>query len=264
MSMVTKKDIAVTSYVIETQKLTAPIRLVVITDLHNSLYGEHQRQLLSTVNAQSPDAVLFVGDIFHTTKNEPHALEALAALGAAYPCYFVTGNHERRIQETDSIDKTLLDAVERRGVTVLNGVWDQATFNGQNLQLCGLADLSYRSNGMLGQLARVGGPSDRTSFCILMCHRPDQFGSMLPQGFDLMVSGHTHGGQWRVPFAPNGVYAPGQGWFPKYAGGRFDFDSQTLIVSRGLSKQPFLLPRFGNPPELVVVTLAPKGSGPQS
>lgn len=255
LSMLTKKEIATTSYTIRTPKLAAPIRLVVIADLHNALYGQNQRQLLDAVDGQRPDLVLFVGDIFHLNEKEPHALRALSALGAAYPCYFVTGNHERRARNAAA----LIQAVESCGVTVLGGAWAMVNFNGQALQICGLANLPGGSGAMLRQLAQAGGPPDGERYSLLMCHCPEQFADMLPYGFDLMLSGHTHGGQWRAPFLQNGIYAPGQGWFPQYAGGRFDFDSQTLIVSRGLSKQPALLPRFGNPPELVMVELLPKG-----
>ena len=87
---------------------------------------------------------------------------------------------------------------------------------------------------------------------------PNRVNSFLRYGFDLVLSGHTHGGQFVIPHVLNGLYAPGQGIFPKFGGGKYVFESQTLIVSRGLSQKPLWLPRLGNPPELCLVTLQPK------
>jgi predicted MPP superfamily phosphohydrolase len=82
--------------------------------------------------------------------------------------------------------------------------------------------------------------------------------SYLPYGFDLMLSGHTHGGQIILPGLLNGLYAPGQGFFPKFAGGRYELDNMTLIIGRGLARKPLWLPRVFNPPELVLVDLKPE------
>lgn len=71
--------------------------------------------------------------------------------------------------------------------------------------------------------------------------------------FDLILSGHTHGGQVRLPFI-NGLYAPNQGIFPRYGGGLYKHNETTHIISRGLSVMRFP-PRIGNPPELVIITL---------
>ncbi|MPN49853.1 hypothetical protein SDC9_197477 [bioreactor metagenome] len=99
-------------------------------------------------------------------------------------------------------------------------------------------------------------------FSILAIHVPNDVESYLPYGFDLMLSGHTHGGQIILPRVLNGLYAPGQGLLPKYGGGRYDFEGQTLIISRGLARKPIWLPRVFNPPELVLVDLKPAESLP--
>ncbi len=71
----------------------------------------------------------------------------------------------------------------------------------------------------------------------------------------MVLSGHAHGGQWRIPFLLNGLYAPNQGLFPKYAGGRYDYENGTLIVSRGLARESTPMPRIFNRPELVIVDI---------
>ena len=91
---------------------------------------------------------------------------------------------------------------------------------------------------------------------MLLSHRPELVDIYRGSGFDLVVSGHAHGGQVRIPGLVNGLFAPCQGWFPQYAGGVYALGSTTLVVSRGLCRNE--LPRVFNRPELVVLTLSPQ------
>ena len=94
---------------------------------------------------------------------------------------------------------------------------------------------------------------------MLLCHFPEDIDYYRSFGkFDLILSGHAHGGQWRLPFSQNGLFSPGEGLFPKYSGGRFDFDDCTMIVSRGLARIKTVIPRIFNNPELVVIDLLPR------
>ena len=93
------------------------------------------------------------------------------------------------------------------------------------------------------------------SFNLLLIHAPDNFEDYARLGFDLVLCGHTHGGQWRIPGLLNGIYAPGQGLFPKYAGGLYEKDGTTMIVSRGLAKESTYIPRIFNRPELVIIDI---------
>ena len=83
-------------------------------------------------------------------------------------------------------------------------------------------------------------------------HRPDYIDLYRQYPFDLVLSGHTHGGQVCIPLLVNGLFAPNQGWLPKYAGGQYDVEGTCLVISRGLSYNP-RLPRVFNPPEVVIV-----------
>ena len=89
---------------------------------------------------------------------------------------------------------------------------------------------------------------------ILIAHRPERIEDYKQYSFDLVLSGHAHGGQVRIPGIMNGLYAPHQGLFPKYAGGMYTHDNLTHIVSRGLSVNS-RLPRIFNPPELVIISI---------
>ena len=100
--------------------------------------------------------------------------------------------------------------------------------------------------------------ADSGNFNVLLAHYPEQIEYYRSFGkFDLILSGHAHGGQWRIPGILNGLYAPNQGLFPEYAGGRYDFEDSVMIVSRGLSRTKEIIPRIFNNPELVIIDIVP-------
>ena len=106
------------------------------------------------------------------------------------------------------------------------------------------------------QLDAALAQAEEGTFTLLMAHRPELIDKYAAAGFDLVVSGHAHGGQVRIPGLVNGLCAPNQGWFPKYAGGEYHLRSTTMIVSRGLSTQKqWYVPRVFNRPELLIVTV---------
>ena len=105
------------------------------------------------------------------------------------------------------------------------------------------------------QLDALKAQAQEANFTILLTHRPELFERYVARGFDLVLCGHAHGGQWRIPGVLNGLLAPNQGLFPPYAGGRYERGNTTMIVSRGLAKETTFVPRILNPPELVVVTI---------
>lgn len=241
----------VVRYEVVSEKVTAPVRLAVISDLHSCAYGGGQRTLLDAVAAQAPDAVLMTGDIVDDELPEENAWTAIAGLAEAYPCFYVTGNHEWRISDTERV----LQQMESLGVTVLRGESAALEANGVTLSVCGVDDPDSGASG--AQLAEVGNAVTDNNFTVLLAHRPERIGEYLAYPFDLVLSGHAHGGQWRIPGVLNGLYAPQQGLFPRYAGGRYDFDGTTFIVSRGLARESTWVPRIFNRPELVIVDIVP-------
>ena len=146
-------------------------------------------------------------------------------------------------------------AAEAHGVTALNGEALPLEVNGQHLLLCGLSDPrespAFEENlSALNQQAQ-----NAETFTLLLSHRPARIEQYLPGGWDLILSGHAHGGQWRLPGVQNGLLAPDEGLFPRYSGGRFDLDGTAFIVSRGLARESTRVPRLFNPPELVLVDI---------
>ncbi|MBR4319366.1 MAG: metallophosphoesterase, partial [Oscillospiraceae bacterium] len=114
---------------------------------------------------------------------------------------------------------------------------------------------SKNSNSTEQQLKLLNETAQNGNYTILLSHRPELFPLYENCQFDLVLSGHAHGGQWRIPYLLNGLYAPNQGLFPEYAGGKYQSGQVTMLVSRGLARESTKLPRFYNRPELVVIDL---------
>ena len=113
-----------------------------------------------------------------------------------------------------------------------------------------------RSTPYAEQIKRLIASVDDGIFTILLSHRPERIEELLPLKPDLVLSGHAHGGQWRIPFIlENGLLSPNQGLFPKYTNGEYFFGDMELIVSRGLARESTAVPRVFNRPEIVVITL---------
>lgn len=239
------------TYTILTPKVSAPVRLAVLSDLHSCVYGRGQRTLLEAAAAAGPDAVLMAGDMVDDAMPEEPAWTAIQALAAEYPCFYVTGNHEWWTGEAERICRRMEDL----GVRVLRGEAVFTELNGQRLGLCGVDDPD--SGTLETELKRAGADIGEEHFTVLLAHRPEKIGLYLEYPFDLVVSGHAHGGQWRLPGLVNGLFAPGQGLFPAYAGGCYAFGGTSLVVSRGLARESTRIPRLFNRPEVVLVDILP-------
>ena len=238
-------------YTIETDKLTEPIRLAVLTDYHGCDYGDG---LIPAIASLQPDAVLLVGDMFSADGDPNDELVFFVKLAEIADTYYVTGNHEYWEYDVPS----LLQLVDKAGVTVLDQRAAELTVDGQTLNICGIPD-PYAYVDTSVALEQASSNINHEAYTILLAHRPELIETYAAtQSFDLVLSGHAHGGQVRIPFLVNGLCAPNQGWFPKYAGGRYEVDGTTMIVSRGLSTQRQMgVPRIFNRPELVLVSSVP-------
>lgn len=244
------------TYTVVSPKLTAEVRLAVVTDFHSS---DNADDVVAMVASCAPDAVLLVGDLFDDdTQNRPteRTLSLMRQLSAQYPCYYVSGNHEAWTGEMDA----LYQQTEEAGVTVLRMSSGVLTVRGQRIALCGIPDpyemVFSGAPDTEEQLRQALEDVDSADFTVLLAHRPELLAKYAQFPLDLVVSGHAHGGQVRIPGVLNGLYAPNQGWFPKLAGGAYTQDGTTLIVSRGLAVRT-RLPRIFNRPEVVLVRCVP-------
>lgn len=255
------QGLAVRHYTEAADKVASAVRLAVLADLHSTIYGDEQEELLQAIRREKPDIILLVGDIADDVVPHDGTKQLLSAIGTEYPCYYVTGNHEYWSDEIASIK----EMIRSYGVTILEGDTEIVEIGGQKIRLCGVDDpegfdrLSYMDNGLAEgwkkQFEACRAETGDSIYSVLLSHRPELTEQYWDSGFDLVVAGHSHGGQVRIPGILNGLLAPNQGWFPKYAGGRYQLGETVLIVSRGLSISR--LPRIFNPPELVIVALEP-------
>ena len=211
------------------------------------------------------------GDIFDDVKEDTNTEEFLAGIADRYPCYYVTGNHECW-GGTYRFDKQMA-ILEKYNIPVLSGKTVTLDINGETINLCGVDDpdvymvrtdaendpegyvqaQTNKEGTFVDTLTALSDAADENAFTILLSHRPEYYEIYTNYAFDLVLCGHAHGGQWRIPLLLNGLYAPHQGIFPKYAGGRYDSEDMTMIVSRGLAKETTKVPRIFNRPELVVI-----------
>lgn len=243
-------------YTVESNKITNPIRIALITDLHSCKYGENQIQLIEAVESQNPDLIMMSGDIFDDQIPDINTEYFLKGIAEKYPCYYVTGNHEHWSGSEKFARK--MEILEKYNVKILSGTVDTIEINNNTINICGVDDPANRSGiGFKAQLKQTDKLSQNGNYTILLSHRPEYFELYTDHNFDLVLSGHAHGGQWRIPGILNGLYAPDQGLFPEYAGGKYQREDTVMIVSRGLARESTSIPRIYNRPELVIIELEP-------
>ncbi len=228
------------------------LRILHLSDLHGARYGERQSGLARIAEEFRPDLIAITGDLIDATCDERAAEALLEAMTAAAPTYCVTGNHEAWEKTVGNpAYQRLMDAFERTGARLLRG----ETVEIGGVTLTGADDLLFEGGfheypAYLNRLGLQAGGEYR----ILLAHRPDMMEEYAQAGFDLTLTGHAHGGQIRLPLI-GGLFAPGQGWFPKYTSGLYEHPcGGKMIVSRGLGNT-VRVPRIFNDPEAGLITL---------
>lgn len=235
------------NYTVKSRKITGKIRVAAVSDFHSCHYGKNNIKLINAIIEQDPDIVIFPGDTIDDRVCPQKAFEFVRTLAEIYPCYYVTGNHEYYRDKGTEIKKIIASL----GVTVLEGDTVRYEKDGAEIEICGLDDKYVGEEIWRSQLQALS--PNREKFTLLLSHRPDLMPEYVKLGVDLAVSGHAHGGQLIIPGVLNGLYAPYQGLFPKYAGGIYTEGETSMIVSRGLMRESW--PRIMNPPELVIIDL---------
>ena len=229
-------------------------KILQVADLQNKVFGRNQKPLLKKINDSSPDIIVITGDLLdrHEGRTDvDSAMDFIHEIIDIAPVYFVSGNHEHQSGEYDALLEELISA----GVTVLDNGKSIIDRNGETITLIGLADKSVNQyyDKMLHTL--MAGQED--SFNILLSHRPELFETYVQENIDLAFTGHAHGGQIIIPFLRQGIFAPHQGFFPKYTEGMHEKDGTVMVVSRGLGNSSFPF-RIFNRPELIEVILKAK------
>ncbi len=235
-------------------------RIVQVSDLHNAEFGENQSKLLQTVKNISPDMIAVTGDLIDSSHTDVEkAMDFINGAVKIAPVYYVTGNHEAW---TDKYAK-LKEQMTKSGVIILSDQGITIKRDGSLIRLLGLNDPDFTiKHDMFGEdaamintkLKDMQKQSENGEYTILLSHRPELFDVYVDNSIDLVLSGHAHGGQIRLPFL-GGLVAPNQGFFPKYTAGVYEKKQTKMVVSRGLGNS--IAPvRINNCPELVVITLS--------
>ncbi|WP_372868075.1 metallophosphoesterase [Planomicrobium okeanokoites] len=247
--------IQTTEYTISSEKLPEAFdgkKIVQVSDLHNAMFGNNQKSLIEKVEKAEPDAIFITGDLIDSERYDlDTALILVDALVEMSDVYFVTGNHEVAVNKLEDIKAALVE----RGVIYLENEAVQWEVDGEVLQIAGihdpLMDMYYRDEEYTRDAIATASLTD--DFTLLLAHRPEQIAVYADNEIDVVFSGHAHGGQVRIP-GLGGLFAPGQGWFPRMTEGIFENRETQLVLSRGLGNSGFPL-RILNLPEIVSVTL---------
>lgn len=249
--------IGITRHEITSDRLPAAFdgcRIVQLADLHNCEFGKDNSTLLEQVKAEKPDYIVLTGDQVDCRNTDiPKALSLIRRLTEIAPCYCVTGNHEAWISNYEDYEQQLRET----GVHVMGTSFVLLERGGETIQLLGVDDpfLSVEQNMRL-VIENSGINSEK--FTVMLSHRPDRFDAYAAEGIDLALTGHTHGGQARLPWI-GAVYVPMMGWFPRYDAGVFTEGRTTMIVSRGIGNSSIPV-RVNDRPEIISVTLRCAGS----
>lgn len=247
--------------------LTVPVRAAVLADLHDRDFDEGNQTLLDLTAAAEPDLILLAGDLLNDVSPDSHVVtELVENLTAIAPVYFAWGNHE--LDYMAAGHEALAAEVEAAGAVILEKNWVDLTVNGAELRLGGLYGYAFaqddhntcdpaRMDPEVYQFLTDYQDTDRCK--VLLSHRPDSFAlgeASATWEVDLVISGHDHGGQVVLPLL-GGLYGGDQGFFPEYVHGIYEKDNIRLAITSGLGSQQQRLPRFRNPPEIMVLDLTP-------
>lgn len=250
--------VGTTHYTVTSNRLPASFdhyKIVIVSDVHNAEFGVNNSWLIRQIKKESPDIIAITGDLVDSSKTDIEIAGKLVhQLVEIAPCYYVTGNHEAWLgSQYQELENKLLD----ESVVTLHDNAVPLTKDHETIQLVGLDDPDFTDRDASIQASmlesKINSMNLSGSYCILLSHKPEAFDAYVTENMDLVLSGHAHGGQFRLPFV-GGIIAPNQGLFPKYDAGMYSENNTTMIVSRGIGNS--IIPvRFNNRPEIVSVEL---------
>ena len=234
----------ITDYVIVRGELPTEFSGMVIAQI-SDYHGDDtcREQILQSLREREPDAIAITGDLFDPGV-EKESLSFSAQLASIAPVYYVTGNHEARMENYPELEKEM----RALGVNVLRNEKMCISRGEESITIAGADDRDMGEQPDYEALCADEG------FTLLLAHRPEEIKAYAAAGADVVLVGHAHGGQFRIPGLQQGILAPGQGLLPKYTQGVFMLKDTMMVISRGIANLYFP-PRLFNPPELVYVTL---------
>lgn len=249
--------IKIKNYSISTDKLNSSAKFVFISDLHCKEYGDKNSELVSKIKEQSPLFIAVGGDMVNKYSSDDHVMrELLPQLADIAPTYCILGNHELILKDEinfkNDINSTSAKLLDNEMVTI--------EANGEKILLGGMSDFPYYEFNAPDYDTPERyfwddfKDKSKNGYSILLHHQPEYLESIMQDSnVDLVMCGHTHGGAVQIPFI-GGLFAPNQGFFPKYDKGEFDLYDTKMIISTGLGDAYPVL-RLNNCPEISVVEI---------
>ena len=256
------KALGITSYEIDcsSNPELSGFTIVQISDFHNEEFGENQKKIIEKVKVCQPDMIAVTGDFIDCRNPDVDtAMEFISQAVNIAPIYYVPGNHERWVREEY---EELCQRMKDFGVHLMMDKTEEIVYKDGMLLCMGIKDPEfYDVSGNDGEKKVVKERIEnleysKEQFTVLLSHRPELYKIYIEGELDVVLTGHAHGGQFRLPLI-GGLAAPNQGLFPKYDAGMFRENETHMIVSRGIGNSIIPL-RFHNPPEIVVVKLTVK------
>ncbi len=239
-----------TKYNIKSDKVNGKFKIIQISDFHNERNKWLHKQLINTIKKEKPNIIVITGDLIDTYKNESVKV-LLEEITPYASIYYVSGNHEYEHGGYNRLKKILL----KHKVNILEN--DCINLD-NNITLYGIMDPKFAEKEdeykvIKGCLDNFKIKSNR--YNILLSHRPEHFELYTEYSFNLVFTGHAHGGQFIFPIL-GPLFAPHQGVLPKYAKDNHKKRNTNMIVSRGVGNSLFARIRINNRPELIIVSLS--------
>lgn len=235
-----------------------PIKIVQISDLHCCELGKDNATLLNTVAMVCPDIIVITGDLINKRDPDIHSAEAfLSKLVKIAPCFYSLGNHELRFRKNfrDKFNY-YIKFLEKNGITLLDDKSLSISVNGTEVEICGFSasEEVYKKFHKIVLPDNIPEPVTKAPVKLLLAHNPELAKAYEKTGWNIIFSGHLHGGIVRLPFV-GGIISPRYKLFPKYSGGFYKLaNGSRLLVSRGLGMHTIKI-RLWNPPELTVLNI---------
>ena len=252
----TNLAIKTTDITIENNKIPEEFnnfKIAQVSDLHNRKLGD---RLIKIIQNESPDIIVVTGDLVDSSHTDfDTAMEFIDSAMKIAPVYYVTGNHEAWLNNFEDLEKRLTDS----GVHMLDNKYQWLTKGDAKINIAGVKDPDFIErtslDGIQGAIVTESLKPllNNEYYNIVLSHRPELFEEYVNMQADLVLTGHAHGGQVRIPFV-GGLIAPNQGLFPHYTEGVYSKDNTDMVVSRGLGNSVIPV-RINNTPELVMITL---------
>ena len=267
------RHLETTYYTYKAEQLGADLegyRIVQISDLHNVKFGKNNQKLVDRIRECEPDMIVLTGDLVDSNHtNVDRAVQFVDEIVKICPVYYVTGNHEYWLEKSEYDE--LMDGLVSAGVVILDNQVVEISRGDAKFRLVGLDDRSLADgtleallsdesirNNQAEQKEEIADNEDsgEKELTVVLAHEPQYLARYAGTGVDLVLSGHAHGGQFRLPFV-GGIVAPDQGFLPEYTAGEYYMNGTEMIVSRGLGNSVIQV-RLFNYPEIVCVDLVGK------